>query len=83
MGSQEAAKTEAPREAHENSRDSRDSREREQGAALDYRFQPSADQTEVRGENWDEEPRKTTSLFSCSTNSFKIIQIGFELVLFL
>lgn len=49
VGSQDAAiKTEAPREAHENSLRA-ENREREQGAALDYRFQPASDQTEVNG----------------------------------
>jgi len=48
VGSQEAAKAEAPREAHENSLRT-ENREREQGAALDYRFQPSSEQTEVNG----------------------------------
>lgn len=48
VGSQEAAKAEAPREAHENSLRS-ENREREQGAALDYRFQPSSDQPELNG----------------------------------
>ena len=54
VGSQEAAKAEAPREAHENSLRT-ENREREQGAALDYRFQPSSDQPEVSGEYWAEE----------------------------
>ena len=48
VGSQEAAKAEAPREAHENSLRT-ENREREQGAALDYRFQPSSDQPEGSG----------------------------------